>query len=84
MTPLQEIFLARSRVLRVIYVVSLTHTNMESLVKDLGVYGVIQRGLTTTPSDQIELVCHFVYMHIRAYSCVCLCVYVRMYACIYV
>ena len=56
-TKLQELYAARKNIFRIVYVVSCSHTTMDNLAEDLNQYGVLQRGYTTTPSDQIELVC---------------------------
>jgi serine/threonine protein kinase len=57
LSSLQSIYRNRQAVLRVIYVVSSSHRELASLCVDLSKYGVITRGYTTTPSDQIHLVC---------------------------
>lgn len=54
---LQSVFARKESILRIIYVVSESHTEMHSLATDLNKYGVITRGYNTTPSDRIELVC---------------------------
>lgn len=57
LSDLQSIYARKESILRVVYVVSHSHTEMQSLAADLNKYGVITRGYNTTPSDRIELVC---------------------------
>eukprot|EP01041_Mallomonas_annulata_P000829 gene829-1611_t len=56
-TDLNYIFRNRRDIIRIIYVVSCTHTTMVDLINDLIQYGVIHRGYITTPSERIELIC---------------------------
>ncbi len=54
---LQKVFLMRNRVMRVVYFVSCFHSTFKSAVTALSQYGVLQRGLNTTPSDRIAVIC---------------------------
>ena len=57
LTKLQELYLRRGDVLRIVYAVTCSHANLDALNDDLRQYGVLQRGYTTTPSEQIEVIC---------------------------
>ena len=57
LTKLQQLYLNRDDVLRIVYAVTCAHSTLDALVDDLRQYGVLQRGYTTTPSEQIEVIC---------------------------
>ena len=57
LTKFQDLYLHRGDVLRIVYAVSCSHTTLDALSDDLRQYGVLQRGYTTTPSEQVEVVC---------------------------
>jgi hypothetical protein len=52
-----QLYQRRESLLRVVYAVSNTHENVETLAVDLNQYGVIPRGYTSTPSENIEVAC---------------------------
>lgn len=54
---LQQIFVRRNEVVRVVFSVSQAHSHVEELVSDLDKYGVLHRGFTSTPSDMVQVVC---------------------------
>jgi Ca2+-binding EF-hand superfamily protein len=55
-TKFSQLYKSRNDILRIIYVVSCSHSNLELVIEDLTLYGIIQRGFTSTPSEQIDLV----------------------------
>jgi serine/threonine protein kinase len=57
LTTLQQLYVNRESVLRVVYTVSCAHETLEALADDLRQYGVLQRGYSSTPSESIEVVC---------------------------
>lgn len=50
------IFANRSRVLRVVYVVSCLHKTTDDVIRALSQYGVLQKGSSFTPSERMEVV----------------------------
>ena len=57
LTTMQQLYKNRGDVMRIVYAVSCTHSTVEALADDLRLYGVLQRGYVTTPSEEIEVVC---------------------------
>ena len=57
LTTMQKLYKNRGDVMRIVYAVTCTHSTVEALAEDLRLYGVLQRGYVTTPSEEIEVVC---------------------------
>ena len=57
LTTMQQLYKNRSDVMRIVYAVTCAQSTLQALSDDLRVYGVLQRGYVTTPSEEIEVVC---------------------------
>ncbi len=54
---LSDIYVHRDDIIRIVYTVSCAHSSIKDLALDLQQYGVLSRGVTTTPSAMIEVSC---------------------------
>lgn len=52
-TDIQEIYRRRRSIVRIVYVISLSHSNWDELLSDFKKYNIVQRGVVSIPSDNV-------------------------------